>query len=397
MKRLKLFPKVFIYTLVLMLIITFVASGMIYLLAPIMSSEDGALVGGTLVENIPGIAAASIPRNVAITNAVLGSLPYSLSVCVVVSLLCAFFFSRAITKPILHILDRTAHMAALDKHAVCTVRSSDEIGILSKSINALYQKLLSTIDYLKEEKDRVREAEKQKVDFLRAASHELKTPVTSLNAMLENMIMEVGKYKDYEAYLPLCREQAERLGRMICDILDTSKLNAGLEDEPPQAFDASAYLCELCTPYQHIAQASRQLFKTELSDPIPVCLPPKMLAKAVSNILANAVAYTGPGKSITVYAIGHELVIENECHPISEDHLKRIFEPFYRPDYARSRGDGGNGLGLYIVASILGGLHLPYSFCSMKEPPGMRFSISLKQALPATQQISSPRKELAFN
>ena len=372
MKRLKLFPKIFLYTLVLMLAITFLASGMIYLLAPIMES-DGAII----VEDIPGTAPVSIPRNVEITNAVLGSLPYSISVCFVFSLVCAFLFSRAITKPIKHILGMTTHMADLDKNATCDIRSSDEIGMLSKGINELYQKLLSTIHQLKREKDLVSEAEKQKVDFLRVASHELKTPVTALNAMLENMIMEVGKYKDYETYLPLCKEQAEQLGKMISEILDTSKLGANIENEQSQTFDASTYLTELCGQYQLIAQANGQFFKTELPDHFTVCLPPKMFAKAVSNILANAVAYTAPGKSIFVYVVGRELIVENECQPIPEEHLKRIFEPFYRPDYARNRGDGGNGLGLYIVASILGSLNCSYTFCPIKEPLGMRFTINL--------------------
>lgn len=372
MKRLKLFPKIFLYTLVLMLSITLLASGMIYLLAPIMVNY-----GGGLAEEILVTTPDFTPRNATITNAILGSLPYSISVCVVVSLICAFFFSRAITNPIKHILGMTTHMAVLEKSANCHIRSNDEIGMLSKGINELYQKLLSTIDQLKEEKDRVSEAEKQKVDFLRVASHELKTPVTALNAMLENMIMEVGKYKDYETYLPLCKEQTEQLGKMITEILDTSKLGANIENEQSQTFDTSAYLTGLCGQYQFIAQANRQFFKMDLPGSFTVSLPPKMFAKALSNILANAVAYTLPGKTISVYTMGRDLIIENECQPIPEKHLKRIFEPFYRPDYARNRGDGGNGLGLYIVASILGTLSLSYSFSPVKEPLGMRFTISL--------------------
>ncbi len=372
MKQLKLFPKIFIYTLILMMMITFLASGIIYLLAPILSAD-----GNTLVENIPGIAPTSIPRNTEITNAILGSLPYSISMCVIVSLICAFFFSRAITKPIKHILDTTTHMADLDKNASCNIRSNDEIGTLSKSINKLYQNLLSTIEHLKEEKNRVSEAEKQKVDFLRVASHELKTPVTALNAMLENMIMGVGKYKDYETYLPLCKEQTEQLGKMISDILDTSKLGTSIENEQPQTFDISAYLSKLCSQYQLITQANGQFFKMELPDNFTVCLPPKMFEKALSNVLGNAVAYTERGKSISVYMLGREIIVENECQPISEEHLKHIFEPFYRPDYARNREDGGNGLGLYIVASILSNLKLSYSFCPMKKPLGMRFIINM--------------------
>ena len=90
----------------------------------------------------------------------------------------------------------TARMKELDPWVVCHVGTQDEIGILSENVNALYQSLLTTIDNLQEENARVSEAEAAKVDFLRAASHELKTPVTALGGMLDNMIMGIGRYRD---------------------------------------------------------------------------------------------------------------------------------------------------------------------------------------------------------
>ena len=79
-------------------------------------------------------------------------------------------------------------MEQLDKTARCPVNSSDEIGVLACNVNSLYASLLSTIENLEEEKKKVGEAEQSKIDFLRAASHELKTPVTALHAILENML-----------------------------------------------------------------------------------------------------------------------------------------------------------------------------------------------------------------
>ncbi len=76
-----------------------------------------------------------------------------------------------------------------------------------------------TIRNLEEEKDKVQLVEKEKIDFLRTASHELKTPVTELNATLENMILKIGEYSDYESYLPRCKEITEQLAEMIKDIL----------------------------------------------------------------------------------------------------------------------------------------------------------------------------------
>lgn len=78
---------------------------------------------------------------------------------------------------------------------------------------------------------RVSEAEAAKIDFLRAASHELKTPVTALCGMLDNMIMGIGRYRDWETYLLVCKDMAGRFGVMIQEILDASRLNFTFEIE----------------------------------------------------------------------------------------------------------------------------------------------------------------------
>lgn len=100
-------------------------------------------------------------------------------------------------------------------------------------------------------------------------------------------------------------------------------------------------------------------------------------SKAVSNVLANAVAYTEPGQAVSVYMDGRSLVIENECDPIPDNEIRRLFEPFYRPDFSRSRESGGNGLGLYIVDTLLTSMNISYAFAPMKSPAGMRFIIRL--------------------
>lgn len=89
-------------------------------------------------------------------------------------------------------------MAKMEKNAACDIISKNEIGVLADNINYLYQSLLLAIYNLEIEKQNVRESEKSKIEFLQAASHELKTPVTALNANLENMILGTGKYKDYD-------------------------------------------------------------------------------------------------------------------------------------------------------------------------------------------------------
>ena len=106
-------------------------------------------------------------------------------------------------------------------------------------------------------------------------------------------------------------------------------------------------------------------------------LPIRSFSKAVSNVLANAVAYTETGKAVTVFMDGRSLMIENECVPITSNEIPRLFEPFYRPDFSRDRESGGNGLGLYIVDTLLTSMNIFYSFAPMKSPPGMCFTIWL--------------------
>ena len=232
-----------------------------------------------------------------------------------------------------------------------------------------------TIRNLELEKEKVSLAEKEKIDFLRTASHELKTPVTELNATLENMILGIGEYRDYETYLPKCKEITEQLGDMIRDILNASRLQTQGNNEPCSNFSLRTLLTELCEPYRLIAEAKGIKFKIELSSDAFVYLPEGRLKKAISNILSNAVNYTEAGQSISVVFDKNKLSVSNECSVLPPEQLQHIFEPFYRPDLAHSQATGGNGLGLYIVQTILDKLRLKYQFVPMPNDRGMSFTI----------------------
>lgn len=87
-------------------------------------------------------------------------------------------------------------MRELEPNAHSLNSTQDEMGMLADSVSSLYQTLLSTIQTLGQVTKKVEATDIQNTNFLRAASHELKTPVTAGSAMLENMILNVGKYKD---------------------------------------------------------------------------------------------------------------------------------------------------------------------------------------------------------
>ena len=324
MKKIKLFPKIFLFTFAMMLLISFIAHLLIFLIAP----AQNVLVTNILVTNAGASTLSEVDMPRLITQTMLKTFPISILCCAAISALFSYFFSRGITTPILS---------------------------LSKSANQMLKL--------------------EKIDFLRTASHELKTPVTELNATLENMILGIGEYRDYETYLPKCKEITEQLGDMIRDILNASRLQTQGNNEPCSNFSLRTLLTELCEPYRLIAEAKGIKFKIELSSDAFVYLPEGRLKKAISNILSNAVNYTEAGQSISVVFDKNKLSVSNECSVLPPEQLQHIFEPFYRPDLAHSQATGGNGLGLYIVQTILDKLRLKYQFVPMPNDRGMSFTI----------------------
>lgn len=374
MKKLKIFPKTLLYSLAIMLLIVGVAHLILYLLLPQM-----------VIDFVPSEATGNVSLTIAgkyepaglMKSAMLRALPLSVICCVFLSVLCAYFFSKGTTSSIRQLSKAVKKMSELDQSAQCLISSQDELGELANDVNQLYHRLLCMIENLELEKEKTSENERAKIDFLRSASHELKTPVTALNAMLENMILGVGRYQNYDDCLPECKAITERLSEMIHEILETSKLSVSTKNAVPIKINVSELLASLCEPYQLIATTHGVQFHLKIDDAVSVELPIHEFSKALSNILGNAVAYTPNGKCVSVYLRAHMIVVENECTPISKEELPHLFEPFYRPDFSRNRETGGNGLGLYIVATIFQTLNVPYSFVPMEQPQGMRFTIQL--------------------
>lgn len=292
---------------------------------------------------------------------VLMILPFTAVLCVVISVAFALAYSKMFTRPIKQISATTEQMQSLKPDVRCKTDTQDEIGMLAENVNNLYQSLLAAFA--------------QQIKFLRAASHELKTPVTAVSAMLENMILNVGKYKDRDTYLAKCKDLTDRLAQMIKEILDASKAEFAGKQECTD-FLISDIIGTVMKPYQIIAKANGLTMNVNLDETGTVCLPRGMIEKAISNILANAVSYTKPDGTITVSCAGQKLMVENECTPIPPEHLAHIFEPFYRPDYGRNRATGGNGLGLYLVATILKSLDIPFTFSPSENMTGMSFEIN---------------------
>ena len=304
-------------------------------------------------------------------------LPYSIGISLIISLFASYIYTKKITKPIKQICDVTKEMQVLKEDAYCDINTGDEIELLATNINSLYKNLLDTIDSLKEEIENVSKSEKSKVDFLRSASHELKTPLMSIHIMLENMILNIGKYKNHDVYLPKCQEAVVNLSSMVQEILDTSRLNSLNGEKELKEVDLKILIESIIEPYKIIEKSKKINMNIDYSNSLNINTDKSMLKKALSNIISNAVNYTDNGKNINIYFEKNSLTIENECKPIEQNHLDHIFEAFYRAEFDRNKNTGGNGLGLYIVQQILKTLNISHSFESVQN--GMKFTINFEE------------------
>ena len=300
-------------------------------------------------------------------------LPFTFGAAILFSTVFSYLYSRRITRPIFHMLNVTNDMKNLKPEAAFHVQDEDEVGLLAEQINQVYEQLLATIRSLDEEKEHMLAVEKSKTVFLRSASHELKTPLSGLRILLENMQYNIGKYKDRDKYLAEAVAKVDELSGMVRDILDTSKVQDRQEEEKQK-------LCaggEIGTVLQEYAMQIADK-KLEVTDSIPedcmLFMSRNTFQKVWSNLIGNAVQYTEQGGQITIAADTDKIWIENSCTPLTEEQLAYIYEPFYRVDDTRA-ASGGNGLGLYVVRELLKKEGFRHVFEPVED--GMRFTIFL--------------------
>ncbi len=292
------------------------------------------------------------------------AIPVLSVVIIAVSTIAAFFYTVYMTTPIKRISKISKQMAALDFSGLCTVRRTDEIGILAGSLNDLSGKLSSALSELQSANkqlqadiDKERELERQRIDFFSAASHELKTPITIIKGQLQGMLYQVGRYKDRETYLAESLAATDTLEKMVQELLTISRL-----DTPGYVCKMSEFNFSNLINERLLAQVDlfiqRELTVEKFISPeVSVLGDMRLLQKVLDNLLGNAAAYSPAGNCIFVklWRNGNKakLTIENTGVHIPVEDIPKLFEAFYRVDQSRNRQTGGTGLGLYIVKTIL--------------------------------------------
>lgn len=292
------------------------------------------------------------------------SLPVISTFVLVTSVIAAFFYTWYMTRPIKKISAISRQMADMDFGSLCPVKRTDEIGVLSDSLNELSVRLSATLSQLQEANqklqadiDRERVLEQQRLAFFSAASHELKTPITIIKGQLQGMLYQVGRYQDRETYLAQSLTVTDTLETMVQELLTLSRLETPGYTCKKSSFDFSRFVDERLKAQEELFMQKELTIEKFLSPEVTVLGDARLLEKVIDNLLSNAAAYSPAGNRVIVKLWEESekvtLTIENTGVHIPEAELPKLYEAFYRVDPSRSRQTGGSGLGLYIVKTIL--------------------------------------------
>ncbi|MFT3696931.1 MAG: ATP-binding protein [Kofleriaceae bacterium] len=211
---------------------------------------------------------------------------------------------------------------------------------------------------LLEDVTNVRKLESVRRDFVANVSHELRTPVAVIRANAETL--QAGAKNDPQMATKLIdglHRNAERLARILADLLDLSRLDAGqyrLDLAPTSVLSVTE---QSLTAVEPQAQARKIEVSVDIPKHIEVRADAKALDQILVNLIDNGVKYTQPEGHVWVEAKPHGNAIRIEVRDdgpgISDKHRARVFERFYRADPSRSREAGGTGLGLSIVKHLV--------------------------------------------
>lgn len=297
-------------------------------------------------------------------EAIQGTLPVLCLVVLLDSIISAFFYSWYMTAPIKKVSKLSKKMADMDFSGFCPVGRTDEIGVLSDSLNTLSRKLVTTLSELQEANQKLqadidmeKQLEKQRVEFFSAASHELKTPITIIKGQLQGMLYQVGRYKDRETYLAGSLEVTDTLEKMVQELLAISRLDTPGYTCKKCRLNLSKLIVDRVTAFEDLFMQRDLTVEQSISPEIYILGDMQLLQKVLDNLLGNAAAYSEAGNHIIVdlrkEADNVGLTIENTGAHIPDEDIPKLFEAFYRVDQSRNRQTGGTGLGLYIVKTIL--------------------------------------------
>ncbi|MBL8199620.1 MAG: HAMP domain-containing histidine kinase [Chromatiales bacterium] len=207
----------------------------------------------------------------------------------------------------------------------------------------------------------LRETDDMRRSMVANISHDLRTPLTTLQAHLDTLSMKDGELTPVERrqYLATAISQCRRLTRLIAQLLELAKLDAGQVEPLPEPFQLTELVQDIVQKFSLTASTREVSLRAECDDALPLVTGDiSLIERVIDNLMDNAVQHSPPGGTVVLRATpgnpGHvRLEVEDGGPGIAPEDRDRIFDRFFRGDRSRSGSQANAGLGLAIVKSIL--------------------------------------------
>lgn len=273
------------------------------------------------------------------------------------SIVIAIFLAGKFSRPIRNLTGAARTLASGDLDINLPVKSKDELGQLTEALNDLGRQLKVT--------------EKLRKELIANVSHELRAPLSVIQGYAETVrdVTWTNENKRTEQ-LTIIADEAERLSRMVTDILDYSRLQAGVEKPAVSDFPVLPVLEKIIKLHELEASGRNKKIKLDCPD-ILVRFDQNRFEQVVHNILINAINYSYSGTDIVIIAekttAAARISIKNKGDQIPEDQLQKIWDRYYRGKNETPGSNSGTGFGLAIVKSIA---DLHGTVCGVQSAPG---------------------------
>jgi len=297
---------------------------------------------------------------------------------VVGTIVASIFVFRPAHKRLSQLENAARQLGTGDGTARAPETGGDEIAAVARTFNTMAADLSARADAL-------RAADHDRRQLLADVSHELMTPLTAIRGYLETLAMaELDLNADTrQRYLGIVREETARLERLIGDLMDLARLEAGGGALTRQEIPVEELFRRVIERHERDAGLKHVTITSRIDPPsTTVHVDPVRFEQAIQNLAANALRHTGSGGSIELGAMARPdcvvLSVRDTGEGIPAEHLSHVFDRFYKADTSRAGDQRGSGLGLSIVKAIV-------------ERHGGRITVRSQAGLETVFDITLPR------
>lgn len=322
------------------------------------------------------IAVVSIATFVSVVEENMHQLKINLAIAFLIAtlaaLLISYLLARSITKKIDQLRTATRQVAKGNYHVKVPVNGKDEVDDLARSFNQM-------TTALRESDQEIRRQEERRRKFLADAAHEMRTPLTTINGLLEGLRYDAIPKEDWNHSIELMQNDTQRLIRLVNDNLDYEKIRTNQISMDRKLFDCSAVLTNLKEQLNKRAAEKEDRIQLDVPAGLLVYADYDRFVQIMFNVIQNAIQFTSNGLiKISARRVerGCKFKISDNGIGMTNDQVKNIWERFYKADQSRSNQYGESGLGLPIVHELVN-LHGGKVTVESKPKKGTTFTIFL--------------------